>query len=113
MREAGIKRLDVCGASVSDFAACFPDQKQLLSLAAGGKRRAGGMLVSEVMQNSGYDGPPELWTMYACLCADRDAQKVAVKWLERHVDALRQVVLNFVNEHGFDPHLAHDLRLLR
>ena len=71
------------------------------------------MLVSEVMQNSGYDGPPELWTMYACFCADRDVQKVTVKWLEGHVDALRQVVLNFVDEHGFAPHLAHALRLLR
>ncbi len=51
-----------------------------------------------------YDGPPELFTMYACLFADMAVQSMSTAWRIEHVVELRSRMLSYVKEFGFTPH---------
>jgi hypothetical protein len=53
MRRAGIKRLEIQGCTVRDFLGNFPDQKQQVLAAAGGKHMCHRMMV-DVMSDAGH-----------------------------------------------------------
>ena len=106
MRSAGVSHLLIEDATVRNFAMCFPDQKAKLWTAAGGVKRGGSKPVREVMQESGYHGAPELWTMYACLFSDAAVSRLNIEWLRSNMCQLRHALLIFVNRNGFAPHPA-------
>jgi hypothetical protein len=51
-----------------------------------------------------YDGPPELFTMYACLFADLAVQQMSTAWLVKHEVELRSRAQSYFKEFGFPPH---------
>ncbi len=51
-----------------------------------------------------YDGPPELFTMYACLFADMAVQSMSTAWLIEHEVEPRSRMLSYFKEFGFPPH---------
>jgi hypothetical protein len=60
-----------------------------------------------------YLGPPELFTMYACLFADSSVQKVSTAWLVSHSVVLRAKCLSYTREHGFSPHPGVLIEMIR
>ncbi len=68
MRRNRVRRLALSdGVTVAQFQSMCPDQGMWVRHAMS---RAG---VIAVLENLGYDGPPELWTMWACLFHGVDA----------------------------------------
>ena len=51
-----------------------------------------------------YKGPPEYFTMWACLFQDRAVRTVSTSWLSEHENTLRLKCLEYVSTHGFPPH---------
>ena len=60
-----------------------------------------------------YRGPPELFTMYACLFADSSVQKVSTMWLVSHTVVMRTKCLSYMSEHGFPPHPGVLIEMIR
>jgi hypothetical protein len=65
MRRAGIQKLKLLNCSVGELANGCPDQSRHIVRFGNGHATAYGML-----NDIGYDGPPELFSMYCCLFSD-------------------------------------------
>lgn len=103
MRQAGIQRLKLSDETVRDFQGVVPDQKNLLAKAAGGSY----MLhrkVRDVFEECSYSGPPELFSMWACLIADRSVSTTSLSWLTKHEDELRSCFESIVKRDQLAPH---------
>lgn len=60
------------------------------------------MRASDLFENAGYDGPPELFTMYACLfmsCEGYDPE-----WIKQHEVKFMRQRETFQRDHGIPPH---------
>ena len=99
MRAAGIQALDHSGLSVADLASLSPDQKRwVLRLARTNTAR---LNVGELFRAVKYQGSPELFSMWCCLCAAAPPATVASCEQE-----LANVCTRFQAEHGWMPHPA-------
>jgi hypothetical protein len=112
MRRAGINKLELEGCTVRDFLGNFPDQKQQVLAVAGGKHMVH-RLMQDVLSDTGYVAPPELFTMYACLFADSSVQKLSTAWLVENSAMLRSKCLSYFKEHGFPPHPGVLIEMVR
>ena len=64
--------------------------------------------MQEILDALGYDAPPELLHMYACLLADSQYRCLIRskddRWLQRHRAILRRWAIAYKKEHGCFPH---------
>ena len=99
MRAVNIKRLKVTnGMTTQQFRSMFPDQGEWISIVTA---RCGIVLA---MKTVGYDGPPELFTMWACMFQDRSCHGHTLSSaLSRKASRLLK---KYVSEHGQVPHPA-------
>ena len=99
-RTTGAIKLDADGVGIRLLARMAPDQHQWLWRLTGveGNRR---MSIGELFSQVGYTGPPELFSMWACLCADIPIAKLVGR--EQH---LHQKCVAFQQLHGWSPHPA-------
>ena len=103
MRQAGISSLKLGDVTVRDFRGLFPDQKDLLTKLAGGRY----MLhrkISDVFKDCSYKGPPELFTMWACLIADRSVSRVSLDWLKDHKVNIARAYKDLKRSFKLTPH---------
>ena len=103
MRNAGIKSLRVGQCSVRDFQGLFPDQKSLLVKAAGGSHMLHRKM-SDILSDCAYRGPPELFTMWACLFSDRAVASVSLDWLSRNEQTLKSTLEDLLKTDKVMPH---------
>jgi len=105
MRHSNIKRLKVTNTvKVQHFRSMFPDQGEWISCVTA---RCG---IVVAMKKLGYDGPPELFTMWACLFQDRSCHgRTLSNALSRKAARLLKA---YLSEHGQVPHPAVLLGLL-
>jgi hypothetical protein len=99
VRALGLQRLPLQGVGVKLLRLAGPDQSGWVSRMArvsGGKSR---MTTGQMFHIVNYRGPPELFSMWACLCGTVDPKKVLGQ--ERR---LRSLCDAFHNTHGWRPH---------
>ena len=53
-----------------------------------------------------YQGPPEYFTMWACLVSGDAVAKISTSWLQEHEQALHATCVWYVEQHGMSPHPA-------
>ena len=100
MRTGGIKRLSDDGLSVAELSAMAPDMKGHVTDLA--EHRAG---VKELFETVGYDGPPELFSMYCCIFLSASAG-VDVGDIEARLAQLVSAREEFTTKWGIPPHPA-------
>ncbi len=103
MRQAGVASLKLSDETVRDFQNIVPDQKQLMTKAAGGSFMLHRKM-RDVFCDCSYRGPPELFSMWACLVSDRAVSSVSLEWLSEHEDQLRSCLSNLKAKDGATPH---------
>ena len=105
MRAANVKRLKVTNSlTAQQFRSMFPDQGEWISCVTA---RCG---IRLAMKTVGYDGPPELFTMWACLFQDRSCHGrtfSSAMWQNASI-----LLKQYVSEHGQVPHPAVLMGLL-
>ena len=113
MRSSGVKRMKVSGFSVRQFMDLdFPDEKEvvfpILKSPGISPNMAMAQDMQEVLDILGYDGPPELFHMYACFFADAQFKSIIRSkdsgWLRRNRAILRRWAIAFKMKHGCFPH---------
>jgi len=101
MRRTGVHCLQLRdGLTVTEFGSAFPDQKCWLHKF--GKHTT----VQALFDAVGYDGPPELFTMYACNFGARLVQHCPIQFLEKHEHMFAEQRTQYAAEHGQQPHPA-------
>ena len=103
MSRDGVPRLrGACSISRAEFARACLDSKQWLSRLA-----AAGASSSETLQqffdSVGYQGPPELCSMYMCVLLNSDMQHVNPAWLEDRARMLRAYSRTYSRLYGLEP----------
>ena len=96
--------------SIPRFLAVFPDHGGWCQRFLG---RGGARTLARLFEVVRYDGPPELFSMHACLFADTALLKVDPQWVEGHVQILRAEAERYRACYGFHPHPAVLLGLAR
>ena len=113
MRSKGVKKMTVSGFSVRQFLDLdFPDEKQqvfpILKSPGSSPNMVMAQDMQEILDALGYDAPPELLHMYACLLADSQYRCLIRskddQWLQRHRAILRRWAIAYKKEHGCFPH---------
>ena len=99
MRAAGIPAVNQSGLSVTELASLSPDQKRWVVRLA--RRNTTRLKVGELFRAVKYQGAPELFSMWCCLCAAACARAVASREHE-----LVSACTQFQEEHGWMPHPA-------
>lgn len=99
---SGVQRLGGT-LSIKRFQKVFPDQGGWCRRFLG---RGKAMTLASLFDVVRYDGPPELFSMYACLFADVALLKVAPQWVEDHVGDLQVEARRYHACHGLHPHPA-------
>ena len=99
-RLEGVDRMEVDqDLTVDDIQGMCPDQN------AWARRFAPHtMKVQDMFDATGYDGPPELFTMYACLFMSCAEKKVDPDWVWQHRAEMIRKRTEFEQEHGLAPH---------
>ena len=100
MRHAGVRRLRMAGMTAAQFQSMFPDQGAWIKHATS---RAG---VKSALESLGYDGPPELYSMYACMFHDPSCHMHTDVLSEVKIVQARGLIKCYVDEHGMMPHPA-------
>ena len=111
MRSAGCLRLRLDKTcSVLKFMAAFPDQRRWGQRMARGLCLTRGAKIAKLFDLVGYDGPPELFSMFTCLFGDKQLNAtLAAKsptWLTQEHDMLSKALLRYRREHSIAPHPA-------
>jgi hypothetical protein len=102
MRAAGISSLKVDSSmSAAEFAALLPDQSQWITALAG----PGGSL-QNAMRACAYNGPLELFSMYACLFGDQAVLRQPLSFFQDNFDALVTEKAAYQARTGQQPHPA-------
>lgn len=83
------------GHSVADFAKLFPDQNSwLLRLAGPRNISRHNITAEELFEKVGYNGPPELFSMFTCLWGDKDLRQqlhqLGPSWIPANLTLLRK-----------------------
>jgi len=95
----GIHRLEE-DISLAKFREVFPDQNQWVKRLA--SRRA--CSLPALREATGYTGCMGLFTMWVCLCGDRDLCAYDPEWISLHEGPLKRRLALFKRVHGFPPH---------
>lgn len=105
MRRQGIEKLRLLNCSVNELALGCPDQSQHIVRFGSGHSTAYGML-----NDIGYDGPPELFSMYCCLFSDPSVANVLdakpEAWARGNILNLRRARKDYEARWGQTPHPA-------
>lgn len=106
MRKNRVRRLRVsANMAVSEFASLFPDQRGWITALAGTCKT-----VTQLFKSLQYDGPPELFSLYACLFGDKQLvqqlQHLGDSWLLEHKKSMIDARLMYAQQHGINPHPA-------
>jgi hypothetical protein len=105
MRRAGVKKLKLLNCTVGELADGCPDQCRHIMRFGKGHATAYGML-----NDIGYDGPPELFSMYCCLFSDPSvASYLNAKptgWAKGNIFKLRRARIVYEARWGQTPHPA-------
>ena len=80
---------------------------------AGGKARAGRKSIKDLFREAQYSGPPELFTMWACLFADKDVAGRFLDWLETNSSELRKCLKSYRRQHKISPHPGTLVRIVK
>lgn len=97
-RRSGLDRMQASpDLLVGDLQAMCPDQNSWAK-----KLASHTMLASDLFAATSYDGPPELFTMYACTFMS--CTKVSQEWLEENRNNIAQARADFEAKHGLPPH---------
>jgi len=94
-----IKRLAGDELKVTTFRKCFPDQPE--SFARFTLKQS--QTVEEFLSELSYDGPPEFWSMWACLFQDPALDTYTTTWLRTHVVALSDWRVQYKKTAGQNP----------
>ena len=112
MAASGANRLRVGSfTKVADLLHCFPDQRRRLE-----QLGQGHTYLQALFDELGYDGSPELFTMWCCLFGDvtvREMLKAQPSgWLRHNATALRGLRAKCREQTGMWPHPAVLLRMI-
>ena len=108
-------KLSVDGCTVRSFLPLFPDAKDrllpLLSHALGASNNVNKARdMTDALDAIGYTGPPELLSMWACLCGDPEIVNIlalrGLGWLQQHKVELKKMRQAYEKAHGISPHPA-------
>ena len=99
LRAKRIARLGMGDLDAVAFAAGFPDQAGWIHRFSHG----GSYAMQEIFDDLGYDGPPELFTMYACFFGGAKAQMFTAAWIREHATALKAAVAAYQAGWGYVP----------
>ena len=94
------------GMTRAQFQTMFPDQGTWIKHAMG---RAG---VKSALESLGYDGPLELYSMWAFIFHDPSSHVHAGSLSEAKIRQAQGLIKSYVAEHGMMPHPAIFLRQL-
>ncbi len=100
MRHAGVRRLRMAGMTAAQFQSMFSDQGAWIKRATS---RAG---VKSALESLGYDGPPELYSMWACMFHDPSCHMHTGVLSEVKIVQARGLIKWYMDEHGMMPHPA-------
>jgi hypothetical protein len=96
--------------TVKTFRLGFPDQRQWALRFARGVCTLSSAKIIVLFQTVGYDGPPELFSMFTCLFGDTQLNTLlsskSPTWLSHQSDTLSEELLHYKDEHGIVPHPA-------
>jgi hypothetical protein len=102
MEASGISKLRVGQATPEEFQCIFPDSKKHIMTLTGDHPT-----MFQALDALGYDGPPELLSMYACLFNVKEVRKALrakpPNWLKDQRFALRQARRAYRSDHGQNP----------
>ena len=90
----------MAGMTAAQFQSMFPDQGAWIKHATS---RAG---VKSALESLGYDGPPELYSMWACLFHDPRCHIHTGVLCEAKIRQARRRIKCYIGEHGMLPHPA-------
>ena len=76
-----------------------PDQRQHID-----KLRDDITSAIELFKLLGYDGPPELFSMYSCIFLAKGSEKWDATWVSERVDRLIKFREMMVAQDGMEPH---------
>ena len=108
MRVAGITSLSNSGRiTPRSFAELFPDQNGWIC--AWGEHHSD---IKSLFHELSYTGPPELFSMYACLFGDESVMHTPVETLAQNENRLRVMREAYMASYGLAPHPAVLLREL-
>lgn len=92
---------------VADMKQAFPDQKDWIMRVLMWLRRGGSNVTFKgLMDAVGYDGPPQLFTMYGCLFEDKVLKAVKPEAISDNMDQIQQQRKVFRKQLAFDGHPA-------
>ena len=83
----------------SELADMAPDQRQHIHMLRNDITSA-----TELFKLLGYDGPPELFSMYSCICLAKGSEKWDATWVSERVDRLIKFREGMVARDGMEPH---------
>jgi hypothetical protein len=99
MRYHKVFRLPLDGVSKSDFAALAPDQKGWVQRLCTRNHSP-----ETSLRYLRYHGPPELFSMWACIFSDPDLVGVSPEAITERSSQMRQALLRYQRCHGLPPH---------
>ena len=97
-RRHGVRQMQLGNISAAQFSSVCPDQKgwvERLCLRAG---------PAKALQDLGYRGPPELFSMYAYIFNDPLLASVSSKVLQEHSALLKRSLAVYKQQYGLFPH---------
>ena len=97
-RHHGVRQMQLGNISAAQFSSVCPDQKgwvERLCLRAG---------PAKALQDLGYRGPPELFSMYAYIFNDPLLASVSSKVLQEHSALLKRSLAVYKQQYGLFPH---------
>jgi hypothetical protein len=96
--------------TVQTFGKGFPDQRQWVLRFARGLCTVRSAKITVLFRTVGYDGPPELFSMFTCLFGNAQLNTLlsskSATWLSNQSDTLSEELLRYRDEHGIAPHPA-------
>ena len=98
MRRANIPALVRDQTPVTLFAKSFPDQHSMFKAITTTPTPCGSFFTL-----AEYLGPPELFSMYACLFQDAAVEDVSTEWMSTHTNELTALRKEYRAEHGQNP----------
>lgn len=85
------------------YVTMFPDQSEWVKRCC---KLGGGESLACIWKTTGYKGPPELFSMWACLLGSDDMGPLAADNIKSQAASFRRRLRTFQLAHGFTPHPA-------
>ena len=106
MRYAGVAKLSMpTGFTLAQLRSLGPDMHAWIDKLGHGLASA-----KQLFTETGYDGPPELWSMYSCLFFSTGWERCGGPWVVQHQEQIIRTREALQAKLGFPP---HPVRLLQ